>query len=1044
MLNLQGKYIPLHPYQIYDASAGSGKTFTLVKEYLKLILIREGHQDFRKILAITFTNKAVNEMKQRILSSLLLFASNEEEEQNDLFQQLVEELEIDPKSLRFRAKQVLKAILHNYAFFDISTIDKFNHRLLKTFARDLKLPQTFEVVLDTDLLLSEGIDRLLGNAKTNDQLTNLLIAFAMQKVDDSKSWDISFDLTKVGKMLFNENHLAYLEDLKVKELKTFLLLQRDLRHLLEMYPDKMRATAGNILSLIDEAGLEEGDFNRGSFPKFIQKAYQDPETLDFSSGWKQNFGSESLYPKKTADDKKQAIDRLMPRFTELWEQLKADFGRYSFLKNVYNNLVPLTLLNALQKEIDILLEEREQLPISAFNTLIGEQIRDQPTPFIYERLGEKYRHYFIDEFQDTSLKQWHNLVPLISHALQGEDLQGNRGSLFLVGDAKQAIYRWRGGRSELFLNLIHKDDTLFGISPKTASLKTNFRSYEEIVSFNNGFFTSVVPYLNNELYRTLFLEGNKQQHTAKEGGVVSLRFISDQEEDKTLAYCSQVYKCIADLRAKDVPYGEICVLFRSNKQGVHLAEHLIKNQIPIISSDALLLESNQEVRFLINLLKYSSRTSDLNIQFDLLFHLSPEKGRHQFISNHLGKLPAFFNAKYQFSLSDFNQRSVYDALEYAIERFHLVGNSHAYISSLLDEVLEVELQRDSGFSSFLSVWEKNKSKWSIPAPENMDAVQLMTIHKAKGLEFPFVIFPFADSNIYEDRGTNLWVPALDEALKGFDHILVRKRKDMTLYNEESEIIYEEELHKMELDAFNILYVALTRGIQGVYIISEMALNKKGESKSTHYSGLFINYLRDLGIWDAAKYQYDFGELIYGKSNCALTFKEEDIPYIYTTKFEGKLEISTSAGELWGSSRELAISQGNLLHYGMSTIETLEDIDAAVANLINNGAIVASESNSYRELFSSIVHHPLLSRFFSAGNKVKNEKSVFAENGVILRPDRMVFNENKVSILDYKTGDQKTSHVNQLNSYGDVLNSMGYTVEHKVLIYVEDHIKPIFI
>ncbi|NNK12266.1 MAG: UvrD-helicase domain-containing protein, partial [Flavobacteriaceae bacterium] len=814
MLNLQGKYTPLHAYQIYDASAGSGKTFTLVKEYLKLILVRKGHQDFRKILAITFTNKAVNEMKQRILSSLFLFSSGEEDQQNDLFEQLVKELEIDPITLKSRAKQVLKEILHNYAFFDISTIDKFNHRLLKTFARDLKLPQTFEVVLDTDLLLSEGIDRLLGNAKINDQLTDLLIAFAMQKIDDSKSWDISYDLSNIGKMLFSENHLSYLEDLKAKDLKTFLLLQKDLRALLQVYPDKLRAIATKILSLIEEAGLEKGDFSRSLFPNFIEKVQQNPDTLDFSSGWKQNFGSESLYPKKTADDKKEAIDGLMPKFIEFWTALKTGYGRYSFLKNVYQNLVPLTLLNALQREIDMLLEEREQLPISAFNTLIGEQIRDQPTPFIYERLGEKYRHYFIDEFQDTSLKQWYNLVPLISHALQSEDLQGNRGSLFLVGDAKQAIYRWRGGRSELFLNLIHKDDTLFGISPTTSSLKTNFRSFEEIVSFNNGFFTSVVPYLNNELYRELFLKGNKQQHTSQKGGIVSLRFLSEQEEDKTLAYCEEVYKCIADLRVKDIPFGEICVLFRSNKQGVHLAEHLIKNQIPIISSDALLLESDPEVRFLINLLKYSNRTSDLNIQFDLLFHLSPEEGRHQFISNHLGKLPTFFSVNYQFSLANFNQRSVYDALEYAIERFHLVGNSHAYISSLLDEVLEVELQRDSGFSSFLSVWEKNKSKWSIPAPENMDAVQLMTIHKAKGLEFPFVIFPFANSNIYEDRGTNLWVPALDEALTGFDHILVRKKKDMTLYNQESEILYEEERHKMELDAFNILYVALTRGVQG--------------------------------------------------------------------------------------------------------------------------------------------------------------------------------------------------------------------------------------
>ncbi|MEZ2413596.1 UvrD-helicase domain-containing protein [Muriicola sp. E247] len=1044
MLNLQGKSKQLYAYQIYDASAGSGKTFTLVKEYLKLILIHEGSQNFRKILAITFTNKAVNEMKQRILSSLFLFSSDADNDENDLFQKLVEELQIDADTLRIRAKKVLREILHNYAFFDISTIDKFNHRLLKTFARDLKIPQNFEVVLDTDLLLAEGIDRMLGNAGADDQLTDLFIAFALQKIEDNKSWDLSYDLSQVGKMLFDENHLVYLEELKSKDLTSFLNLQKELRRLLKTHTEKLKAIADSVLSLMDEADLEQADFYSGYFPKFLKKIQEDPSTLDFSTGWKKDFGSTPLYPKKTAEHKKQAIDGLMPEFIRLWLEIKEGYGRLSFLKNVYQNLVPLTLLNALQKEIDQLLEEREQLPISAFNTLISEQIRDQPTPFIYERLGEKYRHYFIDEFQDTSLNQWYNLVPLISHALQSEDLQGNRGSLFLVGDAKQAIYRWRGGRSELFLNLINNNNTLFGLSPRTESLETNFRSFQEIVTFNNGFFSSAVPYLNNKLYQDLFLKGNKQQHTFKKGGVVSINFLQNIEDDKEQAYCEEVLKHIIHLRSKGIPFGAVSVLFRSNKQGITLAEYLINNQIPIISSDALLLESDPVVRFLINLLKYSIQSSDLNIQFDILIYLSPEKGRHQFISEHLGKLTPFLKAEYQFDLAAFNQRSVFDALEYAIERFDLLGESQAYISNLLDEVLDVELKHDSGFNSFINIWEKNKSKWSIPAPENMDAVQLMTIHKAKGLEFPFVIFPFANSGIYDDRGTKLWVPAHDEALEGFSHILVSKKKDMALYNEESEELYEEEQHKMELDSFNLLYVALTRGIQGVFIITEMDLTAKGESKPTYYSGLFINYLKQLGIWEQDKYQYTFGDLQYSKMEAALEFEQESVPYTATTKFGGQLEISTRAGELWGSSRELALSQGNVLHYGMSIVDTADDIESAVADLVRSGVIQENEGSTYKELFDSIVHHPLLSRFFRPGSKIKNEKTIISQNGVILRPDRLVFEEKKVSILDYKTGHQKSSDLTQLNSYGEVLVAMGYTVEHKVLIYVQDEIKPIFI
>lgn len=219
---MQVKAIPLYPYVIYDASAGSGKTFTLVKEYLKLLLADQGSQNFRKILAITFTNKAVNEMKHRILECLHLFSfPSEALSKNTLFLQLGKELQLSPELLQKRSRRSLKEILHNYAFFDISTIDKFNHRLLKTFAKDLKIPQNFEVVLDTDFLLAEGVDRLLGNAKANEEITDILIAFALEKIDESKSWNIGYDLEKVGAMLFDENHSIFLEALKGKDLPSF-------------------------------------------------------------------------------------------------------------------------------------------------------------------------------------------------------------------------------------------------------------------------------------------------------------------------------------------------------------------------------------------------------------------------------------------------------------------------------------------------------------------------------------------------------------------------------------------------------------------------------------------------------------------------------------------------------------------------------------------------------------------------------------------------------------------------------------------------------
>ncbi|NNJ88413.1 MAG: UvrD-helicase domain-containing protein [Eudoraea sp.] len=1035
----------LDPYVIYDASAGSGKTFTLVKEYLKLLLAAEGGQNFRKILAITFTNKAVNEMKHRILECLHDFSiPSESNSKNELFLQLEKELKLSPEILHKRARRTLKEILHNYAFFDISTIDKFNHRLIKTFAKDLKIPQNFEVVLDTELLLTEGVDRLIGNAKVDDQITDILIAFALEKIDESKSWNIAYDLGKVGAMLFNENHSPYLEGLKSKDLRSFLALQSQLLKTTALLKKELVTTAQNVLQLMEDAGLEQSDFKAGYFPKFMKQVIKDPSSLDFTAKWKQEFGNEALYNKSTPQNKKAGIDGLMLRFTALFSAIKQQYGRLSFLKNIYQNIVPITILNALQKEINTLLEERDQLPISAFNTLISEHIKDQPAPFIYERLGEKYKHYFIDEFQDTSLMQWSNLVPLISHALQSEDLQGNRGSLFLVGDAKQAIYRWRGGRSEQFLNLIGDQESLFGMPPKTATLGTNYRSYEEIVSFNNDFFTSTVPHLNNELYQDLFIKGNKQLHTNQKGGLVSIRFLEDPEGTKDLSYCEEVLRIIDELRKKQVPYRDICVLFRTKKQGVKVAEHLLGNKIPVISSESLLLQNNASVNFLVNLLKLSNFPSDLNIQYELLSFLSPPVNKHSFISQNLEKLPVLLASDFNFDLSVFNKRSVYDGLEYAIERFRLCADSNAYISCFLDEVLDIEQTLDTSIATFLTQWDKKKSSLSIPAPDNVNAVQLMTIHKAKGLEFPMVIFPFANTYIYQDRDPKIWVPAEDESLEGFKNVLVSKKKEMIMYHEQARVLYEEEQQKMELDAFNLLYVVLTRSIQGLFIVSEMDLTSKGEHKPAYFSGLFIHFLKEQGRWDPNTYRYDFGELIFTGRSTSTEVPHVSMPFIYTNKFDSRLSISTRAGELWGSSREVAISQGTLLHYGMSLILSPEDVAPTVSLLLETGAISANEESRYLERFNKITTHPALAGYFKAGLIIKNEQPLITKNGVILRPDRIVFDEMKVTILDYKTGKEYSSHNEQIDTYGQTMRSMGYTVENKILVYIDDKIKPVFI
>lgn len=1027
------------PFKIFNASAGSGKTHTLTKAYLKIAL--SGAGSFKKILAITFTNKAVNEMKHRILDSLYQFSKiDDSQDATPLFLDLMNELQIDAKTLGKRSKTTLKEILHNYAFFDISTIDHFTHRLIRTFAKDLKLPQNFEVVLDNDILLDEAVTRLVYKAGTDRKLTKVLLNFALEKIDDDKSWDIGIDLFNIGKLLFNETHTSHLEKIKDKGIDDFLGLKEVLRKRSTALRESLTDTASQTLRLIDEEGLDTTDFTGSYFPKFLMKIADGDLKMDFTAGWKQNFETATLYNKSTSENVKVMLDRLQPEFTTVFNALQAGYYELAFLQNAYNNIVPLTLLNAIQQEVKALQIENDQLSISEFNTLISKEIRNQPAPFIYERLGEKYRHYFVDEFQDTSTLQWNNLVPLIGNALESEDMQGRRGSLFLVGDAKQAIYRWRGGRAEQFLNLANNVENPFVAAPKTELLPVNYRSHEEVIKFNNDFFTATSPFLNNELYHILFVEGNHQGYNAKKGGTVQLTFIeNDDEEDKNTLYCEEVLKTIRAVIDKNYGYESVCILVRGKKEGVLLADYLAHQEIPTISSESLLLNSSDKVRFLANVLAYCEDVKNLEVAYGMLSFLSSgKKDRHPFIFDNLHQVAKFLKADYGFDLDVLKRISVYDGVELAIKQFDLAPKSDAYITYFMDVVLEVEQKQGTGIQAFLSHWEKKKDRLSISAPENIDAVRIMTIHKAKGLEFPIVIFPFANENIYKRMDKKLWLPLNANAFNGFEEVLVNEKKEVENYGEVAAELYYEEEHKMELDALNVLYVALTRAEKALYIISEKDLTKDGEHKTDLYSGLFIDYLKKKALWKDEESRYSFGFLDINTTASTST-PNENISYRYTHKNRPEFRILTRSGMLWDTDREAALSRGNLIHYVLGLVETQDDVDTAFENLIRNGDIANDEIESVKKSIGQVLTHPELAVYFQRGKVIKNEKDIITEKGRILRPDKIILQGNEASLIDYKTGSPDSKYKEQLYLYADALETMGYEVRNRLIVYINESV-----
>ncbi|SNY94847.1 UvrD-helicase domain-containing protein [Flagellimonas pacifica] len=1034
-------------FEIYSASAGSGKTYSLAKEYLKLLLANNSPLKFRQILAITFTNKAVGEMKARILDNLYAFgAPKDPENQSTLFKEICHDLLMSPEELQQQAKLVLKRILHNYSFFEISTIDKFNHKIIKTFARDLQLSQSFEVELDTEILLEEAVGRLLERAGNDQELTEVLLAFSLEKIDEDKSWNISYDLVEIGKLLFQENHSSSIEALQSKSLHDFKEIQQKITSQLKSIEASVIEEAQKILVEMDNQGFAPSDFPRQTLPNHFKKIVAGEfktKTL-YNNKLEQNLLEGKILK---ATDKRDA-SHLASLVLEAFLLIKKKLYRRSYLKNIYGNIVPLTVLNEIAKEIKNIENEKDIIPISSLNSLLSKEIKDQPVPFIYERMGEKYRHYFIDEFQDTSQMQWENLIPLIGNALESENERKELGSLFIVGDVKQAIYRWRGGKVEQFLDLLNRKSHPFVVRPTIKTLDTNWRSYSEIIQFNNDFFTKIGPFLKPEDHKTLFLEGCNQKPNNRIGGYIQLSFLDKEIINKEEAYCHQVLEIINEVSSKKYAYSDICILVRDNKKGMLLANFLSQKQIPIVSSDSLLLGNNETVIFLISILKVLENTNDKESIYTILSFLAKDDGeKHDFIASYINNIEELLAKGYDFHLQNQKGRSVLAILENTIIHFNLNTNAAAYLNFLMDEALTVEKKDSAGIYSFLKHWELKKGILSIAAPDNVNAVKIMTIHKAKGLEFPIVIFPFANSIIDDKRKKKKsWVPDTpSEPDLGLDEFLINTNSEMLEYNDSAAAAYADEVVKTELDAINILYVALTRAEKGLYIISETGKPITTLANANSYSDLFQYFLLEKGLQENDQGVYTFGDL--DENRTPLTIKADEqqyIQYITRDKKDKDFTISSRSSGLWDDEKRDAIEMGNLIHFALSHIRTADNVPKVLEELELLGRIPKDASQYVKEKVLSVVNHPQLIQYFSSGYEILNEQEILTVNGASLRPDRIVIFDNEAIIIDYKTGKPSPSHKEQIMQYATVLKEMGYKIKHSIIIYIDQKINLIFL
>ncbi|TNJ47175.1 UvrD-helicase domain-containing protein [Tamlana fucoidanivorans] len=1035
------------PFIIYNASAGSGKTYTLVKAYLKLLFQTDNLFYFNRILAITFTNKAVSEMKERLIETLKTFSKPDILTSPDsMFEAISIELNLAPNKLRERSETLLQTIIHNYAAFDISTIDGFTHKLIRTFAHDLKLPLNFEVEIDQESLLTEAVDSLLSKAGTNPQLTKTLVDFAIEKADDDKSFDLSFDFNKIAKLLVNENDISYIEALKDKSLQDFAQLKQQIGSEISETETIIITEAKNILNTISQSGLEDVHFSRKTLPNHFKKLTQLEFKNIYSNKLEENISErKNIYNKTLAPDLAQTIEALLPQIEQTFKAIKANVYHHKFLKLFYKNITPLSVLNAIDKELRFLKSDQNKMLISEFNTIISNEIKGQPTPFIYERIGEKFKHYFIDEFQDTSIMQWKNLVPLLGNALASEG-----GTSMLVGDAKQAIYRWRGGKAEQFIGLCHADNP-FHTKKSVEHLPANYRSFNEIVTFNNQFFTFLAQYaFSQESYQAVYENASQNQIQDKQG-YVELSFLEiDKDQKRDDIFPQTVLEKINFCLEQGFDFENICVLVRKRKEGVAVANYLSQNNIPIISSETLLISSAPEVAFINHVLELLIQPKNNQIKIevlDFLAHTFNLNDKHSFFNKHINQsLSEIFNdlESYGITISHENllQLPLYDLVETLVRSFGLTQQSNAYIQFYLDLILDFSQKKGSDIASFLDYFNKKKDSLSIISPKGQNAVQIMTIHKSKGLEFPVVIFPYADLDIYAEVDPKAWFKLDNTKYGSLQYTLLNYTNDFEYFGEEGYRIFNKHRAEQELDSINLLYVALTRAEEQLYIISSKDISAKGEVNTKRYSGLLISYLQHNSIWNNYEFTYAFGKPIKESTPSKPKHKTKtQEEFISVSKNYHNIKVVTTSGYLWDTRQEKAIEKGNLLHTIMSHIITKNDIESVISRFIDEGKINKAQATLLKAVVDKIVNHEKLQKYFSDAYTIYNEQDIITKQGLILRPDRIAINsKGQAVIIDYKTGLEDKTHAQQLQSYQDALQSMKISTKKKILVYLNEDIK----
>ncbi len=1002
-------------------------------------------------------------MKDRILAYLDHFAKGTN---NELAQELKESLRLDDLTFQQYAQEAQSAILHKYSQFSISTIDAFFQKVIRSFTREAGLVGDYRLEVDQDEVLEEVIDNLMDELGSNKDLTNWVVEFAKENLENERAWDVRRSLIDFAKEIFKEEFKDIEEHVvnATANRTYFTNLRIALSEQKNLFLSRIELPAQEALRIIKSHGWEINDFKYGrtaGLLGFLENYAFEKNLKEFkepSNRIRNEFTIARNWPGKTCSDPAEMINEASTKLIPILEELLSSYDTYHqqslSAEVVFQNINVFGLVADISRKLKEFKDENNLMLLADAPKFLHGVIQDSDTPFIYEKVGSFYKNYLIDEFQDTSLMQWKNFLPLLVNSLD----QGYAS--MVVGDVKQAIYRWRGGDLKLLQQDVEKHIGESRVDIK--ALSSNFRSASAVVDFNNLIFEKAASYVASQTGHPISIEAYRdvsQMISRTDEGFVQVKFIEvDKDANWKENAMHQIPRYLEQLQEMGIALKDIAILVRKNDEGQEIVAHLLdyKNSdqakpgchYDVVSNESLRLDGAASVNLLLGAMKYLLNPDDAVARAQLGYEFAklhdPQRSfttvfsvaNHSFFESHL---PSSFTKE----KSWLKKLPLFELTETLISIFKLgeYQGELAYLLAFQNLVLTFYSRERNDLGAFLEWWEANKNKKSVQVSGDVNAVQILTIHKAKGLQFKYVIIPFCSWGLDHDtwKAPNLWVTSNEKpfADAGFLPVKYSSTLAQTYFKD----AYTAERTRSYLDNLNLLYVALTRAEHGLMVLAPHPAQSRASKTVAQllFTGIEQSF-SESSTWNSSTYELNIGQWQTSTSSD----KKQPLDSFQLTSYASfrwrdKLVMRQTAKGYFGvadDEQHEKISYGIFIHTVLSRISYADEIPDILDRIILEGLITLDQRETLNSQLQELLLNPTIASWFEKDWDVRTEIPILLPDGSENRIDRLMLKDKKAVVVDFKTGEPTKADQKQVFDYMEILRKMNFIEVDGFLLYIK--------